>query len=286
MFRQRKINLEFSIGLGEKGLDGFRVVTVTGLRVQCQIIRAGGASMSQANLKVFGLNPSDMQELSELNKARMALRNNQIKISANDDNGKFFTVFHGQIAVAQQDYQALPSSSLVIVAFEGMLQAVQPANPTTFPDDARAEEIMKVIADKMGYGFHNNGVNITLATQYLQGSLRDQAQRCARAGGFQWTIDNNVLEIWPVNEARKNLPAIPIITPKNGLVGYPSCADSIGINVKCLFLPMLKMQQLVEIRESMSYANGRWLAYNIEHDLDSEIQGGNWFTKFSGNPYI
>ena len=94
-FIRRKIDLTFQLGTGSFGLMGYNVVTLSGLRVQCSILKTNGPSLGEAHLRVYGLTPSLLNELSALNQADMAARQNRIIVKAGDEKMGMATVFEG-----------------------------------------------------------------------------------------------------------------------------------------------------------------------------------------------
>ena len=88
----------------------------------------------------------------------------------------------------------------------------------------------------MNMGFENNGVSATLTNEYLSGSFKAQADRCARDAGISWGIFNgNTLAIWP-RGGNRNTPDVPVISIDTGMIGYPVFTPQ-GIIVKTLFSP-------------------------------------------------
>ena len=280
-FVRRKIELTFQIGEGTFGETNFNTVTVSGLRVKSVITKAGGASMGEAQLRVYGLTLSLMNQLSALNRANMVIRRNRLIIAAGDDEAGMSTVFDGQIALGQIDMSGMPDSALVVIAYAGLLDAVQPVAPASYPATVDAAVVMANLAKQMGYSFENNGVSVILATPYFQGTARDQAMRCADAANINWVIDNGVLAIWPKYGTRGG--TVPLISPDTGMVGYPSYSE-VGISVTTLFNPFINYGETVEVKSSLEFANGRWNVFNISHELESELPDGIWFTKFTGSP--
>lgn len=289
-FVQRKIELTFQLGTGSFGLMGNNVVVLKDLRVQCSILKSNGPSLGEAHLRVFGLEPSLLNELSALNQADMAARQNRIIIKAGDDKAGMAIVFEGQIALAQIDMAGVPEVALNIQAFAGQLFALKTEDPVSYPGSADVAVILGNLAQKMGMTFENNGVSVQLATPYYAGSLMEQARRCAEDAGIEMFIDDsepgkNTLAIWPRGGRRGGF--IPLISPESGLVGYPGYSSGTmgGIAVKCVFNSQLRIGGAVRVQSDIQVANGQWLVFDISHDLDSEVPGGLWFTHFNGSPY-
>lgn len=287
-FLQRKIDVQFQLGTGAFGEGGTdNTATVRGLRIQANITNTDGATKGNAQLRIYGLPPSLLNELSGLNQAAQAMRKNKVTVSAGDDVNGMATVFHGEISLAQVDLTNTPDSSLTVVAFAGLFAALKTAAPSSYPASADAAVIMADLAAKMGLGFENGGVSVILSTQYLWGTLYEQADTCARAANISWTvdIDKEVLAIWPRDGARNG--AIPLISPETGLVGFPSYSSGMfqGLAVTTVFNPLLRVGKPVQIESSLKVANGTWTVFDITHSLESETPGGKWYTQFNASPF-
>ena len=284
-FERRIIELTFTKGVGTFAESKTDRLTVSGLRVQCNIINVGGIQMGQAQLRIYGLTLSQMNDLSALNGGFMVQRKIGLQIKAGVANAMNL-VFDGQITLGRIDLNSVPDSTLVVVAQAGILQALQVATPTSYPAGTDHLTVMKNLATQMGLSFEGNGTPIPLSKPYYPGTLRDQAMRCADAAGVNWTIINGTLIVWPRYGVRASgANGVPVVSPDTGMVGYPSYSD-IGIAITTLFNPFIRLGQLVTVKSSLPFANGSWGAFYIHHELESEIPGAKWFTHFDGQPYV
>ena len=287
-FVRRKIELEFKLGKGAFGEDGepSRVV-VRDHRVQCVVQDVIGPGMGQLRMRVFGLRPSVLNELASLNQATEAVRANRVIVRAGDEGAALATVFEGQISLSQLDMNAAPNVSLNVMAFSGLLEAVKTAEATSYPGSADAATILLNLAQRAGLFFENSsGASQILSTPYFEGSYRKQIADCARAAGFGWIIKDSTLAIWPAGGSRRGTPVL--ISPQSGLVGYPGYSTSntgAGVSVRTVFNPQIQMAQQVQIESALKVANGLWTVWNIAHEIDAEMPGGQWFTSFDASPY-
>ena len=287
--KKRTIDVEFQLGagaFGEHGIDN--TVRATGLRVQVNISKTDGPAMGEAQLRIFGLPPGVLNQMHGLNRAAQAIRKNRIIIYAGDDDAPgaaLPVVFAGTISLAQIDLTSAPDSSLTVVAFAGAFEAMRTATATSFPGGADAVDIMRDFAARMGFGFEPNGVSVILSTPYFSGTLRDQAESCARQANIGWTIENDTLAIWDKRLGRTG--PIPLISPETGLVGFPSYSSGQfeGLAVTTVFNPLLRIAKPVQIESSLKVANAIWYVYNLTHSLESETPGGKWFTQFNASPF-
>ena len=288
-FLQRKIDVEFRLGTGAFGETGFNTVKVSGLRVQANVMNTSGAALGQLQMRIYGLPPTVLNELAQLNQADQAIRNNTIIVTAGDDVNGMATVFMGLITLAQLDLTQTPDSSMTVVAIAGLFGAMQSATPSSYPGPTDAAIIMADLATKMGLNFEGaNGVSVILASPYFPGSWKEQADRCARAANIGWIIDetSNTLAIWPRDGYRGG--PIPLISPDTGLVGYPSYSSGQfqGLAVTTIFNPLVRIAGRVQIESVLKVANGKWAVFDIVHALESETPGGKWFTQFTASPFI
>ena len=280
-FVRRKIDLTFILGTGEFGNSGFNTVKVTGKRVQVNIQNTNGPAMGQAQVRVYGLTRSMLNHLSAINAGDMAQRNNRLVIEAGDDVAGMATVFDGNIKMGQINLSGAPDSNLVVVGYAGLLGATQIIPPSSYPETADVATIMADLAHLMNLEFENNGVSAPLSTQYLPGSPREQADRCAAAAHIDWFVDGRTMVILPKGGSRGGY--IPTISPETGAVGYPGYSTSVyGITMQTLFNPLLRTKGLVKVESGLEVANGTWQIFNLVHDLESETPGGQWFTRFDG----
>jgi len=287
-FARRVISLQFSLGMGGSfGESGADTVTVTGLRVQAQIDKVVGPGMGTLNMRVYGLTPDMLNQLSALNQGAETYKRNMVTVQAGNEGEVLATVFQGQILVGQQNLNGQPDTSLLVVAAAGQLQAVQTAQPTSYPGGADAATIMSNLAQLAGLQFENNGVSVQLSTPYFYGSPRDQIRTCAEAGRFNWIIDDggsgtgaqNTLAIWPNGGSRNG--QIPLISKDTGMIGYPDYSTSLnGLTISTLFNPFIRVGGLVQIKSDLQVANGTFRTFDISHTIESETPGGQWMTRF------
>lgn len=276
-YLRRAIDVKFRLGTGSFGESGANTVEVKGLRVSARIQKNGGVSLSQLSMKVYGLSLSTMNQLSTLGKPLIDGRNNLVGVSAGDANGKA-VAFQGTIYEAWVDPNAAPEVCLIVNAYTGLLDALRPLPPSSFQGQADAAVIVAGLAQQMGYGFENSGVNVQLANPYFPGTGKQQLEAVARAGDFNFFIDDvlNVVAIWPMDAARNG--EIPLISPETGMVGYPTHTEN-GIILTSLYNPAIVFGRDLQVESELTPATGRWTVFGVAHDLESETVGGKWFTQ-------
>lgn len=275
----RRINLTFQLGQGSFGEDGSDKVEITGLRTSCTITKAGGASMSQLELRVWGMPLDTMQKLTVLNKlAYEQERFNQVVVTAGDDETGMGVVFSGTIKEAWADGSNAPDIMFLVSAFSGGLDAVKPVAPVSYKGAVAVDVVLGSIAAQMTppRTLENNGVQTILNDPYLPGTLRDQTLAVQRAARCNMLIDEQVLAIWPMGQTREGLTLD--ISAETGLIGYPQFTQN-GIALSVLFTPGLAFGQTIKVTSALAAANGQWVVAAVQHDLDAEVPGGQWFTR-------
>ena len=90
-FTHKKIDLTFTKGRGTFAEGGKNTVKLSGLRVSANIVRSGGSSQGSADLRIYGMTLSKMNDLSTLglrvSNDTYSLLNNSVLVEAGDENG-------------------------------------------------------------------------------------------------------------------------------------------------------------------------------------------------------
>jgi hypothetical protein len=257
-------------------------VTLTGFRTSVQITKAGGASQGEAQLRVYGMSLSLMNQLSTLGQTPVKIGKNEIAISAGDDNG-VAVVFKGTISQAYTDLGGAPEGMFQVSAFAGLFESMLTIPPSCFRGPVSAALILQGLATQMGVSaFENNGVNVMLPETSLNGSALTQVKAVVKAANIEWILDGGTLAIWPKGGFRAG--AVPLISPENGMVGYPFPSGQGLLGLKTLFNPQINFGAQVDVKSSITPANGRWTVVRIEHEIEAEMPGGQWFTTILGTP--
>jgi hypothetical protein len=226
-------------------------------------------------MQVYGMTLSLMNKLSTLGMSIQLVPRNTVLVQAGDAISGLSTVFIGTITNAWADFQAAPEVSFHVEAHTGLIEAVAPVPASSYTGPTTVVSIMSSLATQMGLAFEDNGVDVTLSSPYFYGSARNQAQACAEAADINWVIDNASLIIWPKNGGRNG--SIPLVSPDTGMVGYPAYTAQ-GLALRTLFNPAIGFGGKIQVQSSLTPACGVWAVYSLNHDLDSQVPRGNWFS--------
>jgi hypothetical protein len=275
-FAQRHISLTFQIGEGAFGASGANTVKVQGLRASAKIAKAGGTSNPTLNLRVWGLSLSLMNQLSTLGKPLPDVRKNVVTVEAGDDDTGMAVVFVGIIQQAWASMQGMPDAVFTVQAAVGLFDQMRPLSPTSINGAADVAMLISGLATQMGYAFENSGVSVQLSHPYFSGTGMEQVQRCAEHAGINLLVDNNTIAIWPKDGVRGGTAVL--VSKDTGMVGYPDWTAQ-GVAVTTLFNPNITYGGTILVQSDITPAVGKWSPFKIEHDLESEVFGGHWFTR-------
>jgi hypothetical protein len=300
-FTERAIDVTMTLGTGTFGQTGKNTVKLSGLRVVATVHKGGPPSFDSAELRIYGLPPTIMNEVSTLGvPVMMTRRNNTILIEAGDVGGVMAAVFQGDIGKAFQNFDEQPETFFQVIAWTGAVPAMAPTPPISVEGGADVATMMSGIARGMGYAFENSGVQVKLSNPYFAGTALEQAHKLATAANIELYIDSGTfpptVAIWPKTGTRNG--TIPLISPQSGLIGYPKYRDQ-AIEFRCLLNTNLRIGGQVELRSSLGGAaipaqgatqdqaqragpNGVWFVSQLSHNLSAQVPGGPWFSDVVG----
>lgn len=263
---------------------GSDTVTISGARMSVRIQNSGAPSNAGAQIAVYGLKQSLMDQLSTLGMQLNVVPKNTLTVTAGDEERGLTAVFSGTIVNAYADYNAMPDVPFRFICQSGLAQATAPATATSYNGSTDVATIMSGLARQMNLGFENNGVNANLSNPYLSGSLLTQMRTVAEHANINAEIVNgNVLAIWPKFGYRTSNTQMPLIAapPEGTMIGYPSFTQQ-GIMVRDLFNPQVAFGGRVKVKSQVQKANGIWAVHKLDLALDSQVPRGEWLAMIYG----
>lgn len=274
-FKRRQLSVAFTLGEGSFGTSGSNTVTLDGLRISAHIQNAGGYSMATLSMRIYGMTKSQMDQLSTLGMEIALYRRNSVIVQAGDEGTVPGTVFVGTITNAWADFQAQPEVGFQVEAHEGLIEALIPSVARSYTGPTDVAVVIASIAAEIGVPFENNGVSVILPTPYFYGSLRNQAWAAASQANIGIALDKGILVIWNKGEARGG--SVPLISAATGMIDYPAYTSK-GIAVKTVYNPSIGFQQKIKVESTLTPASGFWITHALNHDLEANMPGGQWFT--------
>lgn len=260
--------------------------TSNGLRIAARVSNAGMPSFSQAVVQIYNLPLPLINQIGTLGTTFIqAVGANAITIEVGDAGKQPTKVFQGFIRRAYGDFPE-GDSVFNITAQAFGIQAASTAQSVGYRGATSSGTIFANLAKAANLTLVNRfsgGVAPTVYDQYLHGSLRDQIRDLAQAANVACNVDdvNNTLVIGPtLGSLSAPGEAVPIIAPPptGGMIGYPSYTQT-GIRVQTEFTTAIGYGTTIRVKESqLENANGEWIAYYIDHDLECQSANGPWFT--------
>lgn len=277
-FVQRCIDVELELANDQRfdGQGEANIIRLSGLRVQADIKKVGQFGEGwHTVLHIYGMQEADMNSLSVLSFNSTAVQLNKVRVSAGD--ARVMTqIFSGHIINGWIDYRHAPQVCFVIEAMPDYYNRLRASKPSSFPDNVDVSVVMDDLARKMGYTLNNNNVHIRLSKGYFDNSLFKQAENIARQTNIVMIVEDGVLSITPARTALNNGAAALVVSPENGLVGYPTFTKQ-GISFTSLFNPAIRYYHNVRLETRQKPVLGEWTVIGIHYQLESETPHGKWF---------
>ncbi|MGL5220144.1 MAG: baseplate hub protein [Plesiomonas shigelloides] len=277
-FQSRRIRVTFKLATGSFNKEGEPdTVSYEGLRIKCEIHAPGGWEFAQTRAEIYGLSSEVMNRLTVINYQNLDLMRNSILIEATDENGKYGSIFQGEIYIAQPDYAGAPDVPFIVEARAGLIGSLQTSQAYSFPGAQKVSAIMGVLAKEMNLTLEDAGVTTTVTDEYLAGSPLAKIQKLASDARIQfWYLpEQGVLAIAPANTPR-TIETLQV-GPTTGLVGWP-VKTTVGIEFTRLFSPTMFHGCPIHMTTSIPACVGDWYIISMTHRLESEVPGGAWFT--------
>lgn len=271
-FSQKLIKATITSGGG-----GFSPINTQGLRTTFHCLSAGGDSMIEADLIIYGIPLSIQNQVSTLGWQGQKPNADSISVYAGDSQAGLALIFTGTIWAAYSDFQGGPNVPLHITSHSGHRETGIAVPPTSINSkSADVSQMFSKLASQMGLQFENNNVQSKIAYPYFPGDPHTQAAELATATNTRWVIERGKLAIWPPDGNRSNNVTVG---PGNGLVGYPSWSAQ-GIKLKIAYSPQQDFTQGGQITvagSAITNANGTWTINRLEWSLQAFTPNGQWF---------
>ena len=278
-FVQRLINVQFNLANGQFA-GGGNQANISNLRTSAIIVNSGGASNSTLELTIYGLPLTLMNQLSTVGRDYLRSNNNGVSVFAGDAKNGMALVFTGRIVSAYVDAKAMPQVCFRVTAWPGGHWIVKPAKVISQAGAADAAQMMKGLAQQMGYSFENAGVTTKLSNPYYAGTVWQQAIEIARHARFNMAVDRGTMAIVPPEKTRQG--SAVLISPQTGMVGYPAFNQN-DVIVESLYIPAVKLMGPIQVQSDLSSACGMWKVNRLVYELDSMVPHGKWFQTMNAN---
>lgn len=286
-FVRRRISLSIS---GDAGQGAGQIVgagDLQGLRISATIVYASFSEMGTANLLIYGLTKSQLNQMSTLGSKVIFQSDFTLSIFAGDDVNGMSLVFKGKVTNAWADMQTAPGVVMHVSAQEDAVTQVKPTGETdsavSHSGAIPASNLLSHLAALGQYKFENNNVNNMITDHYAFGSIREQVQHVLDAADAEGVMQTGTLAVWPKMGNRSGNISI---SKETGMVGIPGFTEGL-VMVKKLFDRSIQLGSLMDIHsEVVTVANKTWKISRIEYTLESMTPHGEWFVVLYGTTLL
>lgn len=269
-YKKRTLKFEFTLKDGAFDESGNNILTIDNIKAEIEIGAYGGITGTTLEARVYGLGIDNMALLSYKGIQLNGAKQNMMKVWADDR-----PVFFGSITNCFADLNQMPDAPLIISAFSTGFDQSITAAPFSKEGVASVNEIITTIASSIGYTVVNNGVLAKLENPYFEGNPIAQIQQCAHAAGIEIDFRLGAIYIWPQGGSIDD--TIPLISPQNGLIGYPVFSNY-GINFQCQYSDLILRGRKVQLETSLPNGSGVYTVQSAVHHLSTWAEGGPWST--------
>ena len=269
-------NRQFSIAVGPPGQEG---IGFTDLRVTFNIVRTSDPSANELKVQVYNA--------ARATRSKFENTDNRIILQA----GYFLTGMKmlavGDINKASTVIEP-PTVVTTIEAKDGGRALREARASVSYKAGVSVKSILDAFVEKLEV----DGVEITAdltgtfrhGWSYV-GPVTDGISKLAARFGFQWSIQNNTIQITERRQPTQREAVM--LSPSTGMIGSPAKVDDVrknlkgdkeqpGVEVKCLLNPALVPGDPVVI-ESAEYPRATYRIFKATHAGDTH--GTQWETK-------
>ena len=270
----RQLQVEITLNSGVFNEDFQNTKIINHLTVDAVVQKTLNNNFTcNANITIFGMSNTDIAILTTTGYQPLIYEANKIKLYAQYEGEAKALCFSGFIVKSYADYNN-PSRPMYFncqASYQDAIKFVANINTTGTQNIA---DIFSNIANNLGYGFTNNGVNGSINNCILFGSYVDQLKQLAKKTQTNCIIDLDNIKIAPQGQSLNNL--ILNINNESGLLGYP-VPNNFGVQFKIRYTPQLQIGQYVQLQTVVYIpkSTGQWFVYDIESNLNNNHE--NWF---------
>lgn len=263
------------------GAPGQNTLTVSNpKRVSIRVSVPGGQDMATCKGTIWGMTEQQMNAASTYGHQPLVDPAARVAVAAGDAVIGQPRCFDGTVTNAWADFADVPNVPFHFEARAGLDGAVLVLPPASVRGPVSATTLLAALASKMNRAFENNSnVAVSLSSPYFRGSARDQIVAICEAARINWADDGHTIAVWPSGQPRQSSPGQQTVTisPQTGMVGYPTFVAT-GIVVRSEYNPVFRQGINVRVQSDLKPACGTWSIVTMQHELDSEVFDGLWFS--------
>lgn len=230
------------------------LMEITGLRVNFKVEKSLVGYPNLANIKIYNLSESSRNVIEDKG---LVIRLHAGYSDVGYTSAVIPLIFEGNI-INVVHLKTGPDWISEIFCADGINILNSSTINKTLPAGINTEQIFnELIAEMDGIkkgaleGIKNclTGKRSILREIQLSGSVKEFLDRISKDCGFEYSINDGVIETTPVGLPLSDIPPV-IINQGSGMIGSPERTE-IGVNVTNLLLPELKLARTIKV-ESLS----------------------------------
>lgn len=222
---------------------------VTGLKINFKVEKSLVGYPNLANIKIYNLSESSRNKIEE--------EGLQIQLYVGHEDTSVPLLFEGDI-VNVVHIKSGPDWVSEIFCADGVNILSTSTINKTLPAGVDTQQIFNELVNQMDgikkgatEGIQNclSGKRSVLRELQLSGNVKDFLDRLSKDCGFEYSVNDGVIETTATGLPLSDVPPF-IINQGTGMIGSPERTE-IGINVRHLLLPELKLARTIKV-ESLS----------------------------------
>lgn len=279
-FRKRRLQVRLTLAKGTYKSGEGNSVVISDHAMRVSVEKLGPPDFAKASVEVYGMNLSDIEQLTSLSFHPFKLTRNYINIYAGDDETGLSEIFAGSITAANGDFSGCPEHKIKIDAEVGFWGRVTAQGPNVINGSQSVASFIETQAAASSMTFRNEGVSSSLKNCVFDGTPIEQARQAAKMVGADLIIDDDEMVLLPAGGNRKGNAVL--LNKDSGLLGYPAITSN-GIEVKAVFNPAFRFAGLFVLESIVPKASGTWRIVKLTHKLSAnDPSDGSWESSITG----
>lgn len=276
MFVQRDIEITIVLSDGSFSGSGNTKI-MRGLATKVNVEKVGLPDKNKASVEIYGVSMADMEQMTTLAFETLETDKNLISIKAGNKDSTLDLVFAGEITTAFANFNRAPDVVFTMDALAGYFPALTAIPATSASGEVTLASLFSQLAGQAGYTLVNEGVTGSCVYPYYIGSPIEQMKQLAADNDVDVHIDDNEIILMPQDGARKGNTVV--LSADTGLLGYPTFTSD-GIQLSCIYEPMLVLGGLVQVESIVPKATGLWKVTKLSHALMANFTGQNMWESY------
>lgn len=226
---------------------------ITGLRINFKIEKSLVGYPNLGNIKIYNMSENSRKKIEE--------KSLKIQLSAGYEDTNVTLIFDGNIVNVVHQKIGVDWVSEVFAADGVNILSTSTINKT-LPAGTDTEQIyneligqMQGISKGVTEGLKNclSGKRSLLRELQLSGNVKDWLDKIAKDCGFEYSVNDGVIETTAVGFPLSDVSPV-VISQAGGMIGSPERSE-VGINVKNLLLPELKLGRTIKVESITEQLN-------------------------------